>query len=127
MSEKDVHSIIVTDDARFRILTTRALITLELAGINFNTLLAGASLLQVKCIKSPVTVSDVLMMLEGSYSQHLFLSLVFVQTALSLKHFFQNEQRWKAVLEGAHQGVWDWNARTSKIYFSPIWNSCPCH
>ncbi|WP_151670362.1 PAS domain-containing protein [Nitrincola schmidtii] len=279
MSEKDVHSIIVTDDARFRIVTTRALVTLQLAGVGFNTLLADASLPQVKCVKSSVAVSDALMMLEGSYSQHLCLiddhcnlqgiisysniiksldpelfhsdnavgeigSLIdfteviegvslkaamlkmhiaghtscvvrmhdqtlgiITQTdmlkallngadlSLSINNFasfplvsirencsfsealasiqqyqhkrlgvvnefgnlvgllhqkelvifliehwrelglqeeartqsaqtiFENEQRWKAVLEGTHQGVWDWNARTNKVYFSPIWKS----
>lgn len=35
----------------------------------------------------------------------------------------ENEQRWRAVLEGTGQGVWDWNAQTNKVYFSPVWKS----
>ena len=34
-----------------------------------------------------------------------------------------HEQRWRAVLEGTEQGVWDWNAQTNKVYFSPTWKS----
>lgn len=29
------------------------------------------------------------------------------------------EQRWKFAIEGSAQGVWDWDPRTNKIYFSP--------
>jgi PAS domain S-box-containing protein len=35
----------------------------------------------------------------------------------------ENEQRWRAVLEGTQQGVWDWNAQTNKVFFSPTWKS----
>lgn len=35
----------------------------------------------------------------------------------------KNEQRWRAVLEGTQQGVWDWNAQTNKVYFSPTWKA----
>lgn len=35
----------------------------------------------------------------------------------------ENEQRWRAVLEGTQTGVWDWNAQTNKVYFSPTWKS----
>ncbi|NLY27906.1 MAG: PAS domain-containing protein [Alcaligenaceae bacterium] len=33
------------------------------------------------------------------------------------------EARWRAVLEGTLQGVWDWNAKTNQVYFSPTWKS----
>ena len=35
----------------------------------------------------------------------------------------EQEERWRAVLEGTGQGVWDWNAQTDKVYFSPVWKS----
>jgi PAS domain S-box-containing protein len=31
------------------------------------------------------------------------------------------EARWRAVLEGTRQGVWDWDARTDRVFFSPRW------
>ncbi len=40
-----------------------------------------------------------------------------------LQELSDNEQRWRAVLEGTGQGVWDWNAQTGKVYYSPVWKS----
>lgn len=34
-----------------------------------------------------------------------------------------SEARWQFALEGSDLGVWDWNAATSKVYFSPRWKS----
>lgn len=31
------------------------------------------------------------------------------------------EARWKFALEGAGDGVWDWNAQTNRVYFSSQW------
>lgn len=33
----------------------------------------------------------------------------------------QSEERWRSVLEGTDQGVWDWDAQTDKVYFSVKW------
>lgn len=33
----------------------------------------------------------------------------------------ESEERWRSVLEGTDQGVWDWNAQTNKVYFSDKW------
>ena len=33
----------------------------------------------------------------------------------------ESEERWKFALEGAGAGVWDWNIRTDKVYFSEKW------
>lgn len=35
----------------------------------------------------------------------------------------QSEQRWKFALEGAGDGVWDWNAQTDKVFFSQQWKA----
>ena len=34
-----------------------------------------------------------------------------------------SEQRWLFALEGAGDGVWDWNARTNKVFFSRQWKT----
>jgi PAS domain S-box-containing protein len=34
-----------------------------------------------------------------------------------------SEARWQFALEGSGLGVWDWNAATGKVYFSPLWKS----
>lgn len=33
------------------------------------------------------------------------------------------EARWRMVLEATNQGVWDWDVKANKVYFSPVWKS----
>lgn len=33
----------------------------------------------------------------------------------------ESEERWQFALEGAGEGVWDWNAKTNKVFFSRQW------
>jgi PAS domain S-box-containing protein len=35
----------------------------------------------------------------------------------------ESEERWKFALEGAGDGLWDWNAVTSRVYFSKQWKA----
>lgn len=35
----------------------------------------------------------------------------------------ESEARWIMALEGAGHGVWDWNAISNTVYYSPIWKS----
>lgn len=34
-----------------------------------------------------------------------------------------SEARWKFALEGSGDGIWDWDARTNIVYFSPQWKA----
>jgi len=33
----------------------------------------------------------------------------------------ESEARWRFALDNAGDGLWDWNAKTNKVYFSPKW------
>jgi PAS domain S-box-containing protein len=35
----------------------------------------------------------------------------------------ESEERWKFALEGARDGVWDWNAQTNEVFFSKQWKA----
>ncbi len=35
----------------------------------------------------------------------------------------ESEERWQYALEGAGDGVWDWDATTDRVYFSPQWKA----
>lgn len=35
----------------------------------------------------------------------------------------ESEERWQFALEGAGDGVWDWNAQTNQVFFSPRWKA----
>jgi len=36
-------------------------------------------------------------------------------------HIQENEERWRFVLEATDQGVWDWDVKNNKVYFSTQW------
>ncbi len=35
----------------------------------------------------------------------------------------ESERRWQFALEGAGDGVWDWNAQTNNVFFSRQWKA----
>lgn len=39
----------------------------------------------------------------------------------SIQALRDSEQRWQFALEGARDGVWDWNLVTNEVFFSPQW------
>lgn len=40
---------------------------------------------------------------------------------LAAEKLRQSEERWKFALEGAGDGVWDWEIPTSRVFYSPRW------
>ncbi|OOZ39266.1 bifunctional diguanylate cyclase/phosphodiesterase [Solemya elarraichensis gill symbiont] len=49
------------------------------------------------------------------------LTLISTMTATS-RQLQRSERRWKFALDGAGDGVWDWNPQTDKAVFSKRWN-----
>lgn len=43
--------------------------------------------------------------------------------ALLFKELKDSEERWQFALEGAGDGVWDWNVQTNKVFFSKQWKA----
>lgn len=44
-----------------------------------------------------------------------------------MQHLSEFEERWRLATEGSGLGVWDWNAQTNKVYFSPQWKAMLGH
>ncbi|OOZ00420.1 EAL domain-containing protein [Solemya velum gill symbiont] len=49
------------------------------------------------------------------------LTLITMMTATS-RQLRRSERRWKFALDGAGDGVWDWNPKTDRAIFSQRWN-----
>jgi len=49
------------------------------------------------------------------------LSSTVVEAAMTKEALHESEARWHFALEGAGDGVWDWNAQTDQVYFSRQW------
>src|SRR3989339_582772 len=44
-----------------------------------------------------------------------------IEQKMAEERLQESEERWKFALDGSGDGVWDWNAVTNKVYFSPQW------
>jgi len=45
----------------------------------------------------------------------------FLRLANATEKAIRSEKKWKFALEGAGEGVWDWNIQTGEVEFSPRW------
>ncbi len=53
----------------------------------------------------------------------IVLAKVIEQQRQSERNLADNESRWKYALEGAGDGVWDWNLQTNEVVFSQSWKT----
>ena len=51
------------------------------------------------------------------------LSDKIIQIRLMEKELRESQKRFKLALEAVEEGLWDWNVKTNKIYFSPRWEA----
>ncbi|MCC6144869.1 MAG: PAS domain S-box protein, partial [Candidatus Hydrogenedentes bacterium] len=58
---------------------------------------------------------------DGSVSGYLGIAVDITERKRIENALRQSEARWQFALEGAGDGLWDWDAQTNQIYFSRQW------
>lgn len=58
---------------------------------------------------------------EGEITGYLGIAIDVTQQKLVESALRQSEARWQFALEGAGDGLWDWDATTEQVYYSPQW------
>ncbi|RPH37419.1 MAG: diguanylate cyclase, partial [Planctomycetota bacterium] len=81
----------------------------------------GKDRLYVRVVKTPI--HDVRGYVSGI--QCMFWDITDLYNAQ--KALESSEQRYALAVEGAHDGLWDWDLRTGEIYFAPRWKSMLGH
>lgn len=73
------------------------------------------------------TIEELLQEVQALKQENESLKVLFQKDSLKQKETEQelkeSEARWQFALEGAGDGVWDWNAKTNKVFFSKRWKS----
>lgn len=77
---------------------------------------------ETKWVKKNGEVCDILLQVSPT-DRHAYIYTASDITRLKLAEeaLRESEERWEFALEGAGDGLWDWNALTGKVYFSRQW------
>ncbi|MDC1067790.1 PAS domain-containing protein [Candidatus Kapabacteria bacterium] len=59
--------------------------------------------------------------LDGNIAQLLVIFQDLTDLKIEQKKFEESEKRWQYALEGAGDGIWNWNLKTNEVYFSKQW------
>ncbi len=60
---------------------------------------------------------------DGRIGGLIVYTEVITNQVKSLQALKESEERWKFALEGAGDGIWDWDLETNEIYFSDQWKT----
>lgn len=80
-----------------------------------------------RILSRTIMISSIL--LAGVIISNIFARLYKEQERLKelLKKIKDSERRWQFALEGSKSGVWDWNIKTNKLFFSKQWKAMLGH
>lgn len=68
---------------------------------------------------------EIYLQLQKLEEKKLFLAIIndITQRKKNEKALRESEERWKFAIEGAGDGLWDWNVQTNEVYFSKNWKT----
>lgn len=61
------------------------------------------------------------LLLEEIRKLHIELAAVRQMTEKRTTELYKSEERFSLVMQGANDGLWDWDLETNEIYYSPRW------
>ena len=62
-------------------------------------------------------------LIGGVFALSTSIGIILVYFDRARKALAESERRWHFALEGAGDGLWDWDVRTNRVYFSPQWKA----